>query len=412
MASFKSHIIASCVVIPSATTMVLVAVSILQDRPIGHLALLCAFLLVAGGTTTVVAMMVLRRRLPLGLHSLRGQLVMLCTAATLLGLAISAIITAMMLFSIQNMVLVAAMLGYSLAISVLIAFAISDFTANAIGDVLRALRLITAGNLDVRVDSHSPDEVGEVGVAVNALAERLETSLRREHELSQARQELMRAVSHDLKTPLASIRAMVESINDGVVTDPNTVRRYMRATESELEQLTRLVDDLSDLGPVESGVIELNLAPTSVKDLISDTVEGMSALAKSYGLVLSERVDVDFPTVMMDPQRVRRVLNNLVHNAIGHTPPGGSVVLTAHDVGWGVEVSVMDSGEGIPEDEISRLLDVPSDAMDITGATFGGTSLGLNIVSSIVQAHGGRFWMESEVGEGSKFSFTLPKSNS
>ena len=167
----------------------------------------------------------------------------------------------------------------------------------------------------------SRDEVGELAAAVNAMAQRLETGLERERELDAARIDLMRAVSHDLRTPLASIRAMVESINDGVVDDPATVARYLRSTETQVTSMTQLIDDLLELSQMDAGALTLQAEPASIADLISDTIESMTARAAAQGLQLDGQVAEGLPHVMMDARRVQRVLNNLVHNAITHTPP-------------------------------------------------------------------------------------------
>ena len=249
-----------------------------------------------------------------------------------------------------------------------------------------------------------PDEVGELAEAVDALARRLQASLSRERDL-------IRDVSHDLRTPLAAIRAMVESVNDGVVDDPETVRRYLRATESELEQLTRLINDLFDLSQMDAGALKLRIEPASIGDLISDTIESMSAQAAAHGLALDGRVDEDLPAVMMDAQRVQRVLNNLVDNAIRHTPPQGAIFIGARDVGPAVQVDVRDTGEGLPEEEVARLLDAAHGGDGSRSRPGGGSGLGLGIGIGIVQAHGGRIWLEIAAGEGSRFSFTLPKSS-
>ena len=404
MAPVNRRTVVAGVVLTGATALVLLIVCLLQDRPVVHLTLLFAFLLGAGGATILGAVLAVRRKLPFGVRSLRAQLVILCVMTALMGLVTSGFTTALMLLSTQDLAILAGLLGYSLAVSVIVAFAFADTTAGSIGGVLAALRSMNTGNLDVRVKARSPDEVGELAEAVNALARRLQASLSRERDL-------IRDVSHDLRTPLAAIRAMVESVNDGVVDDPETVRRYLRATQLELEQLTRLINDLFDLSQLDAGALELQIEPASIGDLISDTIESMSAQAAARGLALDGRVDADLPAVMMDARRVQRVLNNLVDNAIRHTPPRGAVFIGARDVGPAVRVDVKDTGEGLPEAEFSRLLDAAGGGEGSRSRPGGGSGLGLGIVIGIVQAHGGRVWLESAVGEGSRFSFTLPKSS-
>ena len=327
-----------------------------------------------------------------------------------LGLVNAGFTTAMMLISARDLAILAGLLVFSLGVSVFVAYTLSAATSSSIGEVLATLRSINTGSLDVRVSVRSRDQVGEMAEAVNSMAQRLQASLSRERELDQARHDLIRAVSHDLRTPLASIRAMVESINDGVVSDSDTVDRYLRSVQLETENLSQLINDLFELSQMDAGDLMLHVEPASLGDLISDTIASMSAQARANGVALDGRVDDELPTVSMDSQRVQRVLNNLVHNAIRHTPPQGRIFIDAHDMGHEVQVDVIDTGEGIPQEEIARILDVSNGLERRSSWGANGSGLGLSIATRIVEAHGGRFWVESVVSEGSTFSFTLNKS--
>jgi len=246
-------------------------------------------------------------------------------------------------------------------------------------------------------------------MAFNDMAQRLETSFARERELEQARKELTASISHDLRTPLASIRAMVESINDGVVTDIETVRRYLNTVQVEVENLSQLISDLFELSQIDAGVLELHLEASSITDLISDTVESMSAQAAAGNLTLSGAVDGDVSTVVMDARRVQRVLYNLVQNSIRYTPADGTIFIRASNAGADVQVEVSDTGTGIPEQELSSLFQRFARSDRSRSRNSGGAGLGLSIAKGIVEAHGGRMWVESAVGKGSTFSFALPK---
>ena len=210
------------------------------------------------------------------------------------------------------------------------------------------------------------------------------------------------------KRPLASIRAMVESTNDGVVADEETVKRYLRSTQSEVEKLSQLINDLFELAQMDAGALELHLETSSLQDLLSDTLESMSAQAISRKLTLKGAVDEELSPLVMDPQRVQRVLYNLVQNALRHTPPDGTIFIRATDAGTEVQVDVIDTGEGIPGDALPQLFQRPHRPVSsqLRGA---GSGLGLSIAMGIVEAHGGRIWVQSSIGEGSTFSFTLPK---
>jgi signal transduction histidine kinase len=276
---------------------------------------------------------------------------------------------------------------------------------------VEAVTQISAGDLTVRVPVNSHDEVGRLAAAFNDMVDRVEASFNKERDLERARRELIASVSHDLRTPLASIRAMVESINDGVVTDQPTVKRYLRTIEMEVENLSQLINDLFELSQMDAGVLKLEMETSSLTDLISDTLESMSAQATAEGrnLHLKGSVDGEVAQVMMDPRRVQRVLYNLVQNAIRYTPSDGSVQILARDTGSEVQVEVKDTGEGIPPEELARIFDRFYRTEQSRSRDSGGTGLGLSIAKGIVEAHGGRLWVESSVGKGSTFGFALPK---
>jgi signal transduction histidine kinase len=217
------------------------------------------------------------------------------------------------------------------------------------------------------------------------------------------------AVSHDLRTPLASIRAMVEAISDRVVTDRATVDRYLGTIGGEVERLSQLIDDLFELSQIDAGQLRLQVEDGSLHDLISDTLRSLSAQAERRGVDLVGRVDETLPPVRLDPARAQRVLDNLVGNALRHTAAGGRVELGALERGDEVEVTVRDSGEGIAPEDFDRVFE-PFYRAERERSRSAGAGLGLTIARGIVAAHGGRIWAESTLGAGTTFHFTLPRS--
>jgi signal transduction histidine kinase len=148
---------------------------------------------------------------------------------------------------------------------------------------------------------------------------------------------------------------MVESMNDGVVTDPEIVKRYLHTTLAEVGNLNGLVNNLFEMSQIDAGVLELHLEAALLQDLVSDTLESMAAPAATKKLELRGNVDDDLEPVLMDTPRVQRVLYNLVQNSIRHTPPDGSINIHAVDAGQDLRVEVVDTGEGIPERDLPRL---------------------------------------------------------
>jgi signal transduction histidine kinase len=315
-----------------------------------------------------------------------------------------------MFISTHDLWLLALLLGYSVAIAAIYSILVSS----AIGDQLRALsdaaRRMSAGDLAVRVPLAAERELAEVGAAFNSMAARLEAAFARQGELEEARQGLIAAVSHDLRTPLASLRVMVEAINDGVANDPATIQRYIRAMERETISLGRLIDDLFEMARLDAGQVQLRLEPSPLGSIIQHTLEGMGAQASKQGVALRWTGDA-VPPVLVDPDRIQRVLYNLIQNAIRHTPADGSVMVEVLDRGPDVQVNVRDTGEGIPPADIPHVFDrfYRGDKSRTRDGVTAGAGLGLSIARRLVETHGGRIWVAQPPEGGSVFSFTLPK---
>ncbi len=412
MRTFGWRLLTSVGVLVSMTALTLLLTAILLNAPTADLVALGSFLLISGGVTVALGLMVSQFGLPrwMGSFSAKLALVPLLTAILVLG---NVGFTAFLMFlSGHDLALLAVLLGFSLGMSIFVALALSDSTARSVREIVRGVREMSAGSLNTRVRVSSRDEIGELATAFNAMAERLEASFARERGLEKTRQELISAVSHDLRTPLASIQAMVDSINDGVVTDQQTIRRYLRATQSEVENLSQLITDLFELSQLGSGVLELHMETASLQDLLSDTLESMTPQAAARGVQLTGAIEGELPPVVMDARRVQRVLFNLIQNSIRHTPQDGTICIRARDAGPDVQVEVIDTGEGIPAQELPRLFERFYRPDRSRSRSSGGAGLGLSIAKGIVEAHGGRIWVESTVGKGSTFGFALPKAES
>jgi two-component system sensor histidine kinase SaeS len=393
------------------TSLVLLVVALFLNPPPGDLVALTVFLLLSGGLTIILGLGIAHVGWPGWTGSLRARLLLTSMLTAVLGLANVGFTAFLMFLSPHDLALLAGLLGFALGMSIFVAISLSSSTIHSFHQLVGAVNQISAGYLTARVPLHSQDEVGKLASIFNHMVERLEESFTRERELEQARKELISSVSHDLRTPLASIRAMIESINDGVVSDQETVRRYLRTIETEVENLSQLINDLFELSQMEAGTLELHLESSSLTDLISDTLESMSAQATAGGrhLNLKGSVDGEVPSVVMDARRVQRALYNLVQNALRHTPPDGTIYILARDVGTEVQVEVSDTGEGIPDEELNRVFDRFYRPERSRSRDTGGAGLGLSIAKGIVEAHGGRIWVESALGKGSTFGFALPK---
>jgi len=315
----------------------------------------------------------------------------------------------LMFISAHDLALLALLLLFSFGISIGLAYLLTLPLKVALGSLLDAVQLVARGRLDARVEVDGRDEMRQLADAFNGMAQELQASSARERDLERARRQLVAAVSHDLRNPLASMRAMVESINDGVVADEASVSRYLHQLQYEVEYLSQLIDDLFELSQIDAGLLETNLGWASLEDLISDTLESVSAQAALRRLVVEGEVEASLPPVLMDTTRVQRVLSNLLQNALRHTPSDGTIRIEAHDVGKEIRVTVADTGEGIPAEEIPHVFEQFYRGDRARSRNDGGSGLGLSIAERIVAAHGGRIWAESELGRGARFTFTLPK---
>ena len=391
------------------TGLLLLLTLVLLRPPLSDLVAMAGFLLASRGLTVAAALGLTRWNLPGWIGSLRAKIVLMAVLTAVLALLNVGFTAFLMFLSPHDLVLLGGLLAFALGMSVFVALSVSRTVSDSIHELLDAVRSFNAGNMEAKVPVATADEVGELAAAFNDMSQRLEESFSKERELERNRREMMQAVSHDLRTPLASIQAMVESINDGVVSDEETVKRYMRSTQTEVENLNQLINDLFELAQLDAGLLELRIETSSVQDLISDTLESMSAQARAQKLILSGKVDEELSPVDIDPQRVQRVLYNLVQNALRHTPPDGTISIQARDVGEEVQVEVKDTGEGIPECELSHIFQRSYRVDPSRTRGSGGAGLGLSIVLGIVEAHGGRIWVESGLGKGSSFTFTLPK---
>ena len=377
--------------------------------PIEDLATLTIFMAISGGLTVLFGLAVQRLRMPVLFRSLRARLVLASVVTATLALVNVGFTAVLMFISTHDLAILAGLLGFSVCISVFVATAIADSTIGSLRSLSAAVGRISSGELQTRVPVESDDEVGDLAAAVNSMASQLEAGLAKERELTESRRELVSAVSHDLRTPLASIRAMMESLIDGVVDDQETTKRYLRNTLTEVEYFGQLVDDLFEVAQMDAGMLHLHVEDASLQDLVSDTLESMSAQAAARSVKLKGSVDGNVAPLVMDLRRVQRVLYNLVQNSIRHTPADGTISITVKDAGQEVQIEVADTGEGIAAPDLEKLFERFYRIDQARSRTSGGAGLGLSIAKGIVEAHAGRIWVESEPGRGSRFSFTLPK---
>jgi two-component system phosphate regulon sensor histidine kinase PhoR len=224
--------------------------------------------------------------------------------------------------------------------------------------------------------------------------------------LQTMRRELIGNISHDLRTPIAGIKAMVETLQNGALDDKQAATDFLTRIDDEVNRLTQMVTELTELSRIESGKAELKMSPTDINFLIEEVVTQMTPLAESRSLIINTNLEINLPAVAADKERIRQALINLVHNAIKFNNPGGKIVIsTKHDKEF-VTVSVSDSGTGISQEDLPHIFERFYKADKARSR--GGSGLGLAIAKHTVQAHGGNITVNSEKGKGSTFTFNLP----
>ncbi len=276
--------------------------------------------------------------------------------------------------------------------------------------VLIAFAAFLAGAAAVAVPGHmGADQIllvllATAGAALAAaLAVRLAMEERSRREIEAARRQLVAAASHDLRTPLASLRLLVESIDDGVATG-ETRDRYLKEIRTHVAVLSDLIDDLFELSRIEAGDISWTMRQIELRELIGDTVAAMRAPAAERGVSLAAELPAAELLASANAEKLQRVLFNLIQNAIRHTPADGSVTVRARSAAGGVEVEVADNGEGIPAGDGERVFEAFYRGDAARGED--GAGLGLAISRAIVEAHGGRIWFE-DASPGTRVHFTL-----
>lgn len=230
--------------------------------------------------------------------------------------------------------------------------------------------------------------------------------LTRIRRLETIRRDFISNISHDLRTPLASLSLLVETLQDGALNDPPAAQRFLKHMEQEVGVMTQLVSELLELSRIESGQVPLKMSPVRVyEDLILPPLERLRGQAERNGVFLHTEISENLPFVSADAERIHQVITNLLHNAIKFTPPNGSIKIFTYTQYDEVVIGIRDTGVGIPPEDAKRIFErfYKTDR----ARSKGGMGLGLAIAKHLVQAHGGSIWLESEVGQGSTFFFVL-----
>jgi signal transduction histidine kinase len=328
------------------------------------------------------------------LRSLRARLLGALLVAAALPLAV-VLASGLVMFESEHDLTVLAVVASSTAVAVGAAIALMRGVSKPLENVSAAAHEIAAGDLTARAPRTGVAETDELAESFNRMAESVQS-------LFDARKQLVAWASHDLRTPLAAMKAMLEAVEDGV----STMDEYLPEMRQQLDRLAALVDDLFELAMIESSALELEYAEVRIGDLIAAGVRGFEGQAHAAGVELSTSVSEPDMRVRCAPDAVERVLMNLLTNALRHTPADGSVAISADRVRDDLQVRVVDNGAGLRPGEAERVFDhfFRGEAARASD----GAGLGLAIAKGLVEAQGGEIWAESRPGGGAVFGFRLP----
>lgn len=384
----------------TAGTLLVAALTGMDAGELGHLALL----LVPAVLATVVAALAARpllTRVPIG-----AAMVAVAAVAALAALANLFLLTRLMFVSAHDASLVAILLAHSTAAGVAAAVVLARTASTAVGRLAATARALGEGDLDARAGpTGGGPELAELARALDEMAERLRSAMDRVRDIERRRRDLITAVSHDLRTPLAGLRAMVEAIDDGVVDDPPTLRRYAAEMRGSVQALVTMTEDLFELAQLDAGAIEAEVRRARLEEVIRSAVAACEQQAWTKGLTVEWRLD-EAADAACSPRLVR-VLQNLLQNAIRHTPADGSVRVEARRLPGELEVAVEDTGEGIAPEALDRVFEPFYRADPARHGT--GAGLGLALAKRIVEGLGGRIEASSDPSEGSRFAVTIPE---
>ncbi len=314
----------------------------------------------------------------------------------------------MMFASEHDLLLAIVLLVFAGGMAMVLGYFLSSTVTERIHQLKSAAEKLAQGDLNTRVTVSGRDEVASLAVTFNQMAEQLQHADDKQRELESLRRDLIAWVSHDLQTPLTSMRAILEALSDGMVEDPETAQRYLHTAQRDVKSLSALIDDLFQMAQLDTGGFPLNRSDASLGDLVSDTLESFTQIAKQNEITLEGNVDSDVDPIHMDTQAIGRVLNNLISNALRYTPPHGRVSVWVRRTKGRIETTVSDTGEGIRAEDVMHIFERFYRGEKSRNRITGGAGLGLAIARGIVQAHGGDIYVESEIGKGTQFTFHLP----
>jgi signal transduction histidine kinase len=372
-----------------------------------HALAAAAFFALCGAPVLALSHLLARTRRRLG--SLSNQFaagVALVFGMVLVGVGV---VAQLMLVSPEDAYLLATLLPFSAALAVYCSWLLTRGIREDIETVRDALRAVGEGDgARASFETGGRDEIAELARESEEMSVRLAEHEARRDASERARRDLIAAISHDLRTPLTSLQLLAQGIDDGLL-DPRAGEGYPEEISLHVTALAAMVDDLFELTCLEAGDIQWTMHQVHLDELVGETVEAMRPQAAAKGIAVEARVPDGLDPAEANPEKLQRVIFNLIQNAIRHTPADGSVTVAAESHGKAIEVEVADTGGGVALADRERVFE-PFFRGDASRAS-GGSGLGLSICRAIIEVHGGRIWLD-DGAPGTRVHFTLPRASS
>jgi signal transduction histidine kinase len=351
-----------------------------------------------GAVTVLLADLLSTYRAQLG--GLRRQMAAVAVLASVQLAVAVALFAKLMFVSNHDAFFMALVAGYAGLVGLMAARLVSRRALSDLDAVRSALIDVGAGAREITIPVRGQDELASLAADVEAMTAKVAASER-------ARRELVAAVSHDLRTPITTIQLLAEGLEDGIF-EPERTRERLALMSTHVRALAGLISDLFELSRLEAGELQMSMEQVQLAELVQETVDAMRPHADASGIAVRAEVDDALRPARGNPEKLQRVLFNLLQNAIRHTPPDGTVVVRAESgPGAAVIVEVLDTGEGIAPQDRERIFEPFIQGTSRAARSDGSAGLGLAIARAIVEAHGGSIWL-ADATSGTRFRFSLP----
>ncbi len=390
----------------AAFVVALVVGVALMELPVGDLWIIVIYLVLSVTVSSSVGLLVYRLT-EIQRRSIRMKVLL----AHALGSAIIIVnifaAAQLMFISAHDFGLLMLLLVAGAVFSVTFGAAIADRMTMAVEHLSAGAREVAQGNFSTRVEVASNDELADLARSFNEMVAHVNQAAELRNRAETSRRELVAAVSHDLRTPLTAVRAMLEALSDGVVDDAETVHRYHETMRAQVEHLSRLIDDLFELSQLDSDGPRFEMRRVDLSSVVSDAVESfaMGAASRDIALRLEQ---VNSILVEAEPVKIARVINNVIENACHFAPVGTTIDVSIDTTDSNAVVSVRDRGVGIGSADMPYLFDRFYRGEKSRSRQFGGAGLGLAIAKGIIEAHSGTIYAENAEGGGARFTFSVP----